>query len=162
LIAGGEGEMCKAVRSKEGFTLIELLIVVAIVGVLASIAIPAYTDYVKRSRMAEVLTAMDAIAQGAAEYHGSVGYFPDASYTAQNLAHFSELYAALDIVNGSNSDEILVQAAFNSSLDLIKDGNPSNCGDLVMRVNFNNVNGYGKDWDITQSTIDAMYMPKNK
>lgn len=103
---------------------------------------------------------MDAIAQGATEYHGSLGFFPDASYTAENLAHFSELYAALDIVNGSNSDEILVQAAFNSSLDLINDGNPSNCGNLVLRINFTTATGYDKTWDLIQSTIDAMYMPK--
>ena len=145
------------VKSKGGFTLIELLIVVAIVGVLASIAIPAYTDYVKRSRMSEVLTAMDAIAQGATEYHGVVGFFPDASYGSDNLANFAETYATIDIANGATSDEILVQAAFNASLDLTIG---AGFGQLVMRVDYDSVEGYGKEWDISASTIDAVYMPR--
>jgi len=56
-------------RKKEGFTLIELMIVVAIIGVLAAVAIPAFINYVKRSKTAEVANNLKLMFEGAQTYY---------------------------------------------------------------------------------------------
>ncbi|MYM22504.1 prepilin-type N-terminal cleavage/methylation domain-containing protein [Duganella sp. FT135W] len=53
-------------RIQQGFTLIEVMIVVAIVGILMAVAVPAYSDYVTRGRLSEAFTALGG-AQPAAE-----------------------------------------------------------------------------------------------
>lgn len=61
-------------RNKQtGFTLIELMIVVAVIGILAAVAIPAYTDYMKRAKMSEVVLAASACRTSVTEVYMSAG-----------------------------------------------------------------------------------------
>ena len=55
-------------RRVSGFTLIELMIVVAIIGILAAVAVPAFVNYMRKAKTVEAVEALDKIKIGAREY----------------------------------------------------------------------------------------------
>ncbi|MFL6602976.1 MAG: pilin [Steroidobacteraceae bacterium] len=66
---------------QKGFTLIELMIVVAIIGILAAIAIPAYQNYTIRAQVTEGLSLADGWKTGISEFYAQNGTFPSTSST---------------------------------------------------------------------------------
>lgn len=84
----------KISNKKMAFSLIELMVVVAIIGILSSIAIPVYSDYMVRARISEGMVILDKLKQMSAEYYSSNGSFPDlaklgitaGSYTTNNIS----------------------------------------------------------------------------
>lgn len=64
-------------KKQQGFTLIELMIVVAVIGVLASIAIPQYQKYVAKSEVASALATMTGVKTNVEAYAVENGEFPD-------------------------------------------------------------------------------------
>jgi type IV pilus assembly protein PilA len=69
-------------KSQKGFTLIELMIVVAIIGILASIAIPAYQDYMVRAKVTELVNAAGVCKTSVTDYYQSMGVMPPDATTA--------------------------------------------------------------------------------
>lgn len=88
--------------AQKGFTLIELMIVVAIIGVLASIALPAYQDYTRRARVVEGLSLALGVKAAIAEYYSAMNVFP-ANNQSVGLANPAS-------VNGTSVSSITVNA----------------------------------------------------
>lgn len=63
-------------KTQKGFTLIELMIVVAIIGILAAVAIPAYQDYIARAQASEAITLLGGAKTPLAEYFADNGDWP--------------------------------------------------------------------------------------
>jgi type IV pilus assembly protein PilA len=67
---------------QKGFTLIELMIVIAIIGILAAIAIPAYQNYTIRAQVSEGLSLADGFKTAISEYYAQYGGFPTGASNA--------------------------------------------------------------------------------
>ena len=93
--------MKRAVQT--GFTLIELMIVVAIIGILAAVALPAYQDYTTRAKVSEVILAASGARTSLAEYVASSGVFPLNSSSANVASPASKYVSAVTYVYTSPS-----------------------------------------------------------
>jgi len=93
-------------KKQAGFTLIELMIVVAIIGILAAVAIPAYQDYLKRSKITEVAAAAAACKTSLSEYIASKNAFPADADTAGCSTQATQYNAKLAVTGGEISVQI--------------------------------------------------------
>ncbi len=87
-------------KLQSGFTLIELMIVVAIVGILAAIAIPAYKDYMIRSKVSECAASLGACKTSVAEYAASQGSLPGSAASAGCSTTASQYCSGLSVASG--------------------------------------------------------------
>jgi len=98
---------------QKGFTLIELMIVVAIIGILAAVALPAYQDYTIRAKMSEVILAMSACRTSITEVYQTGGTPPTAnSWGCEAVA--SKYVASLK----TDTDGIVLATVTNISTDV--------------------------------------------
>ncbi|MCW1719997.1 pilin [Pseudoalteromonas sp. A3] len=134
-------------QKQQGFTLIELMIVVAIIGILAAVALPAYQDYTIRAKMAEVLVQAGAHKNSVVEFYQSENALPTdldkagvdtasiaSSYiTALTMPNAGELQYVVDIDGKATGNVLLAPTIANGSLTWVCSGTvdtkylPANC-----------------------------------
>jgi type IV pilus assembly protein PilA len=154
---------------QKGFTLIELMIVIAIIGILAAIAIPAYQDYTIRSQVSECLTLSGAAKTAVAESFSNSGVVPATRTTAGMSANATDTsgqyVVSVDVVGG----EIICTTGNNVNINAIGTLvlTPYATGDNSVAWQCNSLTtgpappGATALAGPTNGTIDSRYVPRN-
>jgi type IV pilus assembly protein PilA len=144
---------------QRGFTLIELMIVVAIIGILAAVAIPAYQDYIARAQVSEAVSLLGSGKTPMAEYFASQGAWPDAA--SDVMGNTTGKYTSAITIGDSS-------AVAPGSITLIGTmkavGQGVNINITQGTVGLNSTDG-GKVWTCftsgTASPLSSKYVPSN-
>ena len=134
-------------RVQAGFTLIELMIVVAIIGILAAVALPAYQDYTKRAHVAEGISLASSAKSAIAEHYVTKGDWPTNNAQAGLVSAASVKGNAVRSIQ-VNASQVIV--TFNTKVV---------AGSTVV------VQGGGLDeisrWSCTGGTLETRYRPSS-
>ena len=147
-------------RVQQGFTLIELMIVVAIVGILAAIALPAYQDFVVRSKMSEGTAALAACKTSVQDYVSShQGITPNTIVKAGCSDAITPLMAGLAISGGGAAGTAVSIIAPTQNTGSSLGGTSSDC---ILTLT-SNQNGTFEitSWTATFSACDSKFVPSS-
>jgi type IV pilus assembly protein PilA len=137
----------------KGFTLIEMMIVVAIVGVLASLAIPAYQDYIARSQVSEAVSLLGSGKTPLSEFFADKGQWPSNAASAEGgvMGNVAGRYTSAITITGGNAGTgaITLEARMKGS------GVTSTITGKTLML----VSSDGKSWQCQIGTIEPQFVP---
>lgn len=143
---------------QKGFTLIELMIVIAIVGILAVVALPAYQDYTARAQMSEALTLAEGQKSAVVEYYSDKGTFPSSNADAG--------IAAASTITGKYVKSVSVSAVSgtvptaNITATMKSSGvNKDISGKTLVLEGKQNAGSF--DWTCKKGTVDDKFLPSS-
>ena len=140
-------------KQQQGFTLIELMIVVAILGILAAIAIPAYQDYTTRARVSEGLQMAAAAKTAVAEFEQANGAYPTSNAAAGLPAAITTKYVSDIQVAGDGTGTLTIAY---TALSGVTAGNTITLVPTAVAA----IAG-GIDWTCTGGSVTSRFSPAN-